>query len=62
MSFESSFQSTKDTISGFEKDLHFWFGWFEYKLREVEGKLKVAVLGALNLEEVINGLNAEVEL
>lgn len=36
--------------------------WFEYKLKETEHKLGTTNLKASNLEEIVNGLNAEAKL
>lgn len=44
-----------------ERDLctsNSWFGWFKYKLGNTECKFSAVELMALNLEEVIDILNA----
>lgn len=62
---ETSLQSTKDAISGLEKDLYASnakLGWFKYKLEEAKCKLDATNLKALNLEKAVSGLNTKVEL
>lgn len=55
----------KDAVSHMEKELYTsnaMLRWFEYKLGETERQLGVAILHALNLDEVIKNLKAGVEL
>lgn len=63
-SLEASLQFAKDSISCLERDLRTLnsrFGWFKYKLRDTECKLGTTKFKASRLEEVTDGLIAEVE-